>query len=108
MTTTTIATAPITPDELLKLPDSVRYELVNGQLVERHMGTESSAIALQVAILLGMFLRQHRLGLLLGSDAGYQCFSMCRRRYGAQMWDSCGSIDCLGVVECRRDIAACA
>ena len=73
-TTTAIATPPITPDELLNLPDSVRYELVNGQLVERHMGAESSAIAARIIVLIGMFLRQHRLGLLLGSDASYQCF----------------------------------
>jgi Uma2 family endonuclease len=64
----------LTPDDLIKLPDSVAYELVDGTLVERHMGTESSGIAIQIALLLGIFLREHRLGRLFGSDASYQCF----------------------------------
>jgi Uma2 family endonuclease len=64
----------ITPEELLKLPDNVGYELVDGKLVERHMGTESSEIAIRIAILIGIFLRNHSLGKLFGSDASYQCF----------------------------------
>lgn len=66
--------AEITPEELLTLRDSVRYELVEGQLVERRMGTESSEIALRIAFLITLFLRAHPLGRLFGSDASYQCF----------------------------------
>jgi hypothetical protein len=29
-----------TPEDLLRMPDGVNYELVDGQLVERTMGTE--------------------------------------------------------------------
>ena len=67
--------ALITPEDLLWLPDSVQYELVDGHLVERHMGTESSEIALRIAILLGVFLRNNRLGRLFGSDTSYQCYA---------------------------------
>jgi len=64
----------ITPEELLALPDAVNYELVDGQLVERKMGFESSEIALKIAILLGTFLRGKHLGRLAGADASYRCF----------------------------------
>jgi Uma2 family endonuclease len=65
---------PITPEQLLGIPNSVNYELVDGRLVERNMGMDSSGIAIRIAILIGMFLRDHSLGLLFGADAGYQCF----------------------------------
>lgn len=64
----------VTPEEFLRLPDSVGYELVNGQLVERHMGAESSEIAGRIVVLLGLFLRTHRIGRLFTSEASYQCF----------------------------------
>src|SRR5262249_26481767 len=37
-----------TPEDLLAIPDGHRFDLVDGCLVERHMGAESSWIALQV------------------------------------------------------------
>src|SRR5690242_9814853 len=66
--------APVTPDDLLKLPDAVRYELVDGKLVQRNMGMESSEIAARLVLLIGMFLRDRALGRLFGADASYQCF----------------------------------
>ena len=63
-----------TPDDLLRMEDAVNYELVDGKLVERHMGMESSEIALRIAFLISLFLRDHRLGRLFGADASYQCF----------------------------------
>ena len=72
MTTTTKTL--VTPDELLTMPDGVDYELVDGQLVERHMGAESSAIAAAIAMLLGMFIKNRKLGHLFTTDCGYQCF----------------------------------
>jgi Uma2 family endonuclease len=65
---------PVTPEELLAMPDSVNFELVDGRLVERNMGWESSEIAARILILLGIFLREHPLGRLAGADAGYRCF----------------------------------
>jgi Uma2 family endonuclease len=67
-------TAPVTPEDLLNLPDSVSYELVNGKLVERNMGMESSEIAARIVFLIALFLRDKKLGRLFGADASYQCF----------------------------------
>jgi Uma2 family endonuclease len=64
----------VSPEELLAMPDSVDFELVDGKLVERNMGLESSEVALRIAILIGMFLRDHRLGRLFGADAAFRCF----------------------------------
>jgi Uma2 family endonuclease len=66
---------PVTPDDLTKMPDAVAYELVDGQLVERNVGAESSAIAAKIIALLILFLRDHRLGKVFGSDASYRCFA---------------------------------
>ncbi|HWE97492.1 MAG TPA: Uma2 family endonuclease [Tepidisphaeraceae bacterium] len=73
MSTLTIA-APVTPQDLLHLPDAVRFELVDGKLVERKMGMESSEIAARIVGLLMLFLRDHAVGRLYGADASYQCF----------------------------------
>jgi Uma2 family endonuclease len=64
-----------TPDDLLRMEDAVNYELVDGKLVERHMGMESSEIAARIVLLIGMFLRTQSVGRLFGADASYQCFS---------------------------------
>jgi Uma2 family endonuclease len=63
-----------TPDDLLRMEDAVNYELVDGKLVERHMGMESSEIAARIVLLIGMFLRSESIGRLFGADASYQCF----------------------------------
>lgn len=57
------------------MPDGIGYELANGVLSERKSGLQASEIAGRITGLLGMFLRQHRLGRLYTADAGYQCFS---------------------------------
>jgi Uma2 family endonuclease len=63
-----------TPEDLLSLPDAVNYELVDGILVERKMGSESSLIAGIILTLLNNFIRGKRVGLVFGADCGYQCF----------------------------------
>jgi Uma2 family endonuclease len=68
------STALVTPEELLAMPDGVDFELVDGRLVERHMGMESSEIAMRIAILIGMFVRQNHRGHVFGPDASYRCF----------------------------------
>jgi len=65
---------PVTPEDLLRMPDAVNYELVDGNLVERNMGLESSEIAARIVGLIWMFLRTHRLGRLFTTDASFQCF----------------------------------
>ena len=71
---TMIAGTSVTPEDLLSLPDGVKYELSEGHLVERNMGLESSEIAGRIIVLLGLFLKGTRLGHLFLPDAGYQCF----------------------------------
>jgi Uma2 family endonuclease len=73
----TIATdkTSITPEELLALPNEKDYELVDGKLVEKHMGSESSAVAMAIGILLGNFIKSKKLGHLFMADCGYRCFA---------------------------------
>jgi Uma2 family endonuclease len=66
--------AHYTPEDLLALPDGDSYELVDGQLVERKMGLESSGVAGELLSHLGPHCRQHGLGRALPADSGYQCF----------------------------------
>jgi len=43
-------------------------ELINGVLVEKTMGWEESAIALELAFFLKRYLKRHPLGIVLGTD----------------------------------------
>src|SRR3954470_22084457 len=63
-----------TPEDLLGLPDSKNYELVDGKLVERNMGFESGWVASGLLAPLARFCKEHHLGWALSSDGGYQCF----------------------------------
>jgi Uma2 family endonuclease len=73
MATAAVATQ-YTPEDLLALPDKGRYELIDGQLVERNMGARSSYVAAKLLRLLGLLTDAEELGLLFGSDCGYQIF----------------------------------
>jgi Uma2 family endonuclease len=77
----TLLTAPIPPqtrtytaDDLLQMPDSVGYELVDGQLRERNVSEESSGVAATNVILLGIEARRTNEAKIYGSDLGYNCF----------------------------------
>ena len=64
-----------TPEDLLAMPDGERYELVNGVLVERHMGLLSEWIAGRLHYHLTAFCESHPSGwVFTGGDAGYQGF----------------------------------
>ena len=63
-----------TPDDLLALPDSSRYELVNGNLVERNVGSRSSLIGGKLHRLLGNYGEEKNLGVTWPGDNTYQCF----------------------------------
>jgi Uma2 family endonuclease len=63
-----------TPEDLLALPDEKRYELVDGRLVERNMGAESSRVGLRLASRLDRFCEGHDVGTVWPADNGYQCF----------------------------------
>ncbi len=63
-----------TPEDLLAMPDEVAYELVDGRLVERNMGAESSEVGGNLYFHLRLFCREHGLGIVWPADNGYQCF----------------------------------
>ncbi|HSU66548.1 MAG TPA: Uma2 family endonuclease [Tepidisphaeraceae bacterium] len=72
----TLAAAPktYTPEEFLNLPDSVGYELVDGQLVERHVSEKSSGIGAYIIYLLTVDAEKTREAKVYGADLSYQCF----------------------------------
>lgn len=74
MSTALVTKTQYTPEDLLAMPDSKNYELVDGQLVERKMGIESSWVAGRVFSRLGRFCEEHGIGWALIPDSGYQCF----------------------------------
>jgi len=64
-----------TPEDLLAMPDGERFELVDGQLVEKEMGAESNWVANLVSVSITQFVRRHGLGWVFTSECGYQCFA---------------------------------
>lgn len=64
----------VTPEDLLRMPDGHRYELVDGQLVERKMGAESSEVGLRLMSRVVVFVEVQRLGRCFQSDCGLQIF----------------------------------
>ena len=71
---TAVTNVKYTPEDLLAMPDEDRYELVNGELVERHMGFRSSRIGARLLYLIEGFCEANRLGWVLPADTGYRCF----------------------------------
>ncbi|MFN0053582.1 MAG: Uma2 family endonuclease [Planctomycetales bacterium] len=63
-----------TPEDLLEMSDGDFYELVDGHLVKRNLGAEASAIAMQLGIELGIFLRGRGTRWVFGEGTGFQCF----------------------------------
>jgi Uma2 family endonuclease len=64
-----------TPEDLLSMPDGKRFELVDGRLVERNMGAESSEIGGNLYFRLRLFSQDRALGIVWPADNGFQCFS---------------------------------
>ena len=71
----TVATdTRVTPEDLLLMPDGGRFELVDGELLEKEMGWNSSWVAAETHARLRNHCREHNLGLVNGAEAGYRCF----------------------------------
>ena len=68
------------PRDLLTMSDEGRYELIDGQLVERNMGAKSSLVAEELRRLVNNFCHAHSLGRVFGTDCGYQIFKPDRSR----------------------------
>ena len=71
---TTAIKQQYTPEDLLTMPDGDRFELVDGELVERNMGWESSRVGGRLLGYLFEFCEPKQLGWLAPADASYQCF----------------------------------
>ncbi|MEO6809469.1 MAG: Uma2 family endonuclease [Isosphaeraceae bacterium] len=71
----TLTETRYTPEDLLMITDRPMPELIDGQLLERPlMGQKSDAIAAAVLLTIGLFIREHRLGLVNGAQGSYQIF----------------------------------
>lgn len=62
----------LTAEQLLDLPNEADYELVDGRLVERHMGAQSSYLGGRLLRLLGAFCESPFLGWVFPADTGFQ------------------------------------
>jgi Uma2 family endonuclease len=56
------------------MPEAARYELVNGQLVERVVSMESSRFGGRIVFLLSLEAERTSECDIYGSDLGYRCF----------------------------------
>jgi Uma2 family endonuclease len=74
MSTAVATEARYTPEDLLAMPNGKNYELVDGRLVERKMGAESSKVGGRLYARLEFFCDAHQLGIPWPADSGYQCF----------------------------------
>jgi Uma2 family endonuclease len=70
---TTLLTKPITAEELLKMGDIGRCELIYGELVMMSpAGFDHGEIALRIGHLLMDFVEQHDLGVVLAAETGFK------------------------------------
>lgn len=70
----TVVTKTYTPEDLLTMQDGDDYELVDGNLVERKMGAESSFVAGRTERILAQFCEPRGAGLVFPEGTSYQCF----------------------------------
>jgi Uma2 family endonuclease len=62
-----------TEDDLWAMPeDGQKYELVDGEIRVSPAGVRHSVVAVNLVAVLGAFVKQHRLGHVLGADAGFR------------------------------------
>jgi Uma2 family endonuclease len=62
-----------TPEDLLKMPDGDRYELVDGQLVEHNMSYWATYVAVEILARLRDYCHAHNLGWV-SAETSFQCF----------------------------------
>src|SRR4051812_22322085 len=65
---------PITPEDLLAMPDGEQYELVDGQLVELNVSLLSSWVEAEIVGRLVIYVRENDLGWVFSSTNQYRCF----------------------------------
>lgn len=70
-----VFTPPLyTPEDLDRMPDGDRYELVDGVLKERPVSQLSAWVASEIGAILRNHCRSTKQGWVFTSDASYQCF----------------------------------
>ena len=74
MTLTAEQNRTVTPEELLAMPDNSTMELVNGHIVEKNVGFESSQIEGRFFHLVQSFLDDHPIAQVCPASMGYRCF----------------------------------
>lgn len=62
------------PVEALLMPEYENYELVDGELQEKAMGTEADGIGSRALFRLEYWNQESKFGRVLGPHASYQCF----------------------------------
>ena len=77
---TVIADRFYTPEDLLELPEGKQFELIDGQLLEKHMGLLECRIAYLITGLIAAFVEPRQLGSGFGSELGYRCFPFAPMR----------------------------
>jgi Uma2 family endonuclease len=68
------ASPVLEPDDLLRMADGDRYELIDGFPVEKDMGAKADEIALAIGSQLRPYCLGKGLGRVYGPQTGYQCF----------------------------------
>jgi Uma2 family endonuclease len=63
-----------TPEQLLEMEDGHRFELIDGKLVERHMGARASKVIANVIGILRQHVHSQKPGTVFSSECGYQIF----------------------------------
>ena len=63
-----------TPEDLLRMPDGDRYELVDGNLVELNVSALSSLVAFELGARIRDYCKAHTPAWIFGADCGYRCF----------------------------------
>ncbi len=69
-----IATRKYTPEDLLRMPDGDRYELIDGNLVEKNMSMKSCYVAGQMHARINHHSQTHGQGWAFPEGNTYQCF----------------------------------
>jgi Uma2 family endonuclease len=65
---------PLTPEDLLAMPEANGYELVDGQVVEKNVSILSSIVGTLLSGLLAAHCLAKGLGWVVHADCGFQCF----------------------------------
>lgn len=69
-----VLSKPISPDELLTMPDGKQFELVNGELLEKQVSVLSACVENLVNAKLTVFCTAQQLGPVFPGTLGIRCF----------------------------------